>query len=77
MKKSGEKTKKSTNTKATDTKKGALDSDVADMMFQIQKWQIEATSPYNDGWTQTHYREKIRQIKEALGVYEEPIRLVT
>jgi hypothetical protein len=77
MKKSGAKTKKSTNTKATDTKKGTLDSDVADMMLQIHKWQIEATSPYNDGWTQTHYREKIRQIKEALGIYEEPIRLVT
>jgi hypothetical protein len=77
MKKSGEKTKTSTSTKATDTKKKALDSDVADMASQIQKWQIEAHSPYNDGWTQSYYREKLRQIKEILGVYEEPIRVIT
>jgi hypothetical protein len=79
MKKSGEKT--STSTKATDTKRKALpihiDSDVADMASQIQKWQIEAHSPYNDGWTQSYYREKLREIKEILGVYEEPIRVIT
>ena len=72
MKKSGTKTKES-----TDSSTRTIDTDVADMAFQIQKWQIEATSPYNDGWTQMHYREKIRQIKEILGVYEEPIRVIT
>jgi hypothetical protein len=73
MKKTGEKTKKSTHIKDI----GDVDADVKNMMSVIHKWQIEAYSPYNDGWTQLHYREKIRQIKEILGVYEEPIRLVT
>jgi hypothetical protein len=72
MKKSGTKTKES-----TDSSTRTIDTDVADMVAQIQKWQIEAYSPYNDGWTQAYYREKIRQIKEILGVYEEPIRVIT
>ena len=72
MKKSGTKTKES-----TDSSTRTIDTDVADMASQIQKWQIEAHSPYNDGWTQSYYREKLRQIKEILGVYEEPIRVIT
>ena len=72
MKKSGTKTKES-----TDSSTKTIDTDVADMAFQIQKWQIEAHSPYNDGWTQEYYREKIRQIRDILGVYEKPPRLIT
>jgi len=25
----------------------------------LQKWQLEANSGHNDGWTQKHYQDKI------------------
>jgi len=70
MKKSGRKTKKSTDTETVDT-------DVSDIISQVQKWQLEASSEYNDGWTREHYSEKIKQLKRRLGLIQGPINLIT
>lgn len=70
MKKSGRKTKKSTDTETIDT-------DVLDIISQVQKWQIEASSGYNDGWTREHYQTKIKQLREHLGFVQNPINLIT
>ena len=37
-----------------------------ELMSQITKWEIEASSPYNDGWTRQHYQERLDHIRSAL-----------
>ena len=37
---------------------------------QIDKWIIEATSSYNDGWTQQHYRDQLQEFYDRLNVLE-------
>ena len=32
----------------------------------LEKWQIEATSGHNDGWTQKHYQDKIDEVVSFL-----------
>ena len=34
--------------------------------IDIDNWLIEATSAHNDGWTQLHYIEKLRELKDQL-----------
>ena len=34
--------------------------------IDITNWIIEATSAHNDGWTQLHYIEKLRELKDQL-----------
>ena len=34
--------------------------------IDIDNWVIEATSNYNDGWTQKHYIDMLRQLKDRL-----------
>jgi len=34
--------------------------------IDTDNWIIEATSPYNDGWTQLHYIELLRELKDRL-----------
>ena len=34
--------------------------------IDMDNWIIEATSPYNDGWTQLHYIELLRELKDRL-----------
>ena len=34
--------------------------------IDINNWAIEATSNYNDGWTQKHYIDKLRKLKDQL-----------
>ena len=34
--------------------------------INIDSWIIEATSAHNDGWTQLHYIEKLRELKDRL-----------
>ena len=36
----------------------------------IEKWIIEATSNYNDGWTRLHYTEQLSEIKDRLNSLE-------
>ena len=37
---------------------------------QIDKWIIEATSSYNDGWTQQYYRDQLQEVYDRLNVLE-------
>jgi len=34
-----------------------------DLLLQITKWKIEASSPHNDGWTQQHYQRMLEEVK--------------
>mgnify|MGYP003649356598 CR=1 FL=1 len=36
----------------------------------IDKWIIEATSGYNDGWTQKHYRDQLQGVYDRLNDLE-------
>ena len=36
----------------------------------IDKWIIEATSNYNDGWTQKHYRDQLQEVYDRLNQLE-------
>jgi|10_taG_2_1085330.scaffolds.fasta_scaffold00231_24 hypothetical protein len=38
----------------------------ADTLGTIEKWITEATSGYNDGWTQKHYRDQLQEIYDRL-----------
>ena len=40
------------------------------MTETIEKWIIEATSGYNDGWTRLHYTKQLSKIKERLNSLE-------
>ena len=35
-------------------------------MIDIDNWIVEETSAHNDGWTQLHYIEKLRELKDKL-----------
>jgi|ETNmetMinimDraft_5_1059913.scaffolds.fasta_scaffold00401_23 hypothetical protein len=37
---------------------------------QIDKWVMEATSSYNDGWTQKHYRDLLQEVYDRLNQLE-------
>ena len=39
---------------------------VEDLISQITKWRIEASSNYNDGWTRQHYQEKLDKLKSSM-----------
>ena len=58
-------------------KKNKPDSEVDEVIAIIHKWQIESNSTRNDGETQMVYYEKIRMVKEILGMWEQPIRIIT
>ena len=32
----------------------------------LRKWQLEADSGHNDGWTQKHYKDKIDEVVSYL-----------
>jgi len=57
--------------------KNKPDSEVDEVIAVIHKWQIESNSTRNDGATQMVYYEKIRRVKEVLGTWEQPIRIIT
>ena len=37
-----------------------------DLEYQLMNAKINATSPYNDGWTQQGYKEKVIQLEKKL-----------
>ena len=37
-----------------------------DLLLQITKWKVEATSAHNDGWTQQHYQRMLDDVKRNL-----------
>ena len=36
--------------------------DAKEMIDILRKWQVEANSRYNDGWTQKYYQDKIDEV---------------
>jgi hypothetical protein len=44
-----------------------------DLLIQITKWKIEASSPYNDGWTQQHYQKILDRVQNSLGQVSQEI----
>ena len=47
-----------------------------DILSTIQEWELQASSPYNDGWVIQGYKEKLQILREYLGTRKEP-RLIT
>jgi len=47
-----------------------------DILSTIQEWELQASSPYNDGWMIEHYTNNINKIKEQLEIKQEP-QLIT
>lgn len=41
-------------------------STLEDLLTQINKWKIEATSPHNDGWTRSHYQGMLDDVRRDL-----------
>jgi hypothetical protein len=44
--------------------------DTSTVESTINKWIVEATSNYNDGWTRLHYTKQLSEIKERLNSLE-------
>ena len=36
------------------------------VLHEIQEWALNVRSPYNDGWTKRHYREKLEEVYSYL-----------
>ena len=49
---------------------------VEDIIATIQEWELQASSPYNDGWVIQSYKENIQKLREYLDHRKEP-RLIT
>ena len=49
---------------------------VEDIIATIQEWELQASSPYNDGWVVQGYKEKLQILREYLETRKEP-RLIT
>ena len=47
-----------------------------DILSTIQEWELQASSPYNDGWVIQGYKEKLEMLREHLEVNKEP-RVIT
>ena len=42
------------------------ESPLEELLGQISKWKIEATSEHNDGWTRQHYQRMLDEVKHNL-----------
>lgn len=49
---------------------------VEDIIATIQEWELQASSPYNDGWVIQGYRGNIQKLREYLENKKEP-QLIT
>ena len=56
--------------------KKQIDSEVQELLSVVYKWQIEANSSHNDGYTREYYNNKLQQLKEAIFPEETP-RVIT
>ena len=45
---------------------------VEDIIATIQEWELQASSPYNDGWVVQGYKENIQKLREHLESRKEP-----
>ena len=43
-----------------------------DILSTIQEWEIQASSPYNDGWVIQSYKDHLQKLKEHLEIIKEP-----
>ena len=43
-----------------------------DILSTIQEWELQSSSPYNDGWVVQDYRQKLQLLKEHLETRKEP-----
>ena len=43
-----------------------------DILATIQEWELQASSPYNDGWVIQGYNEKLEMLREHLESCKEP-----
>ena len=43
-----------------------------DIISTIQEWEIQASSPYNDGWVIQSYKDNLQKLKEHLESRKEP-----
>ena len=43
-----------------------------ELLSLVQKWKLEASSPYNDGWTRQHYQDMLDKIQNSLGSENQP-----
>ena len=44
--------------------------DISTVESTINKWVVEATSNYNDGWTKLHYTVQLMEVKDRLNSLE-------
>jgi hypothetical protein len=42
------------------------ESPLEELLGQISKWKIEATSEHNDGWTRQHYQRMLDEVRHNL-----------
>ena len=42
------------------------ESSLEDILGQISKWKIEASSNHNDGWTRQHYKRMLDEVRSSL-----------
>ena len=47
----------------------AKEVSVDDILYTLQKWHIESSSAYNDGYTIEHYKQNINKIQQLLSRY--------
>ena len=47
-----------------------------DILATIQEWELQASSPYNDGWVIQGYKDKLEMLREHVEVNKEP-RVIT
>jgi len=58
------------------TKKTSDHYDVDEIILTVSKWQIEANSSHNDGYTRKWYKQKIKKLKKAIFPKKHP-KLIT
>jgi membrane-anchored protein YejM (alkaline phosphatase superfamily) len=42
------------------------ESPLEELLGQISKWKVEASSDHNDGWTKQHYQRMLDEVKDKL-----------
>lgn len=53
------------------TTKSINEQTILDLKSTLTEYMIQANSPYNDGWTQEHYKQEAEKIEEKLKLLTE------
>jgi hypothetical protein len=43
-----------------------------DILSTIQEWELQASSPYNDGWVIQSYTDQLEKLRKHLEIGKEP-----